>query len=140
MRCPKCGSNETGKFCAQCGSEIGGAGPKCRKCNARLDSGSVFCAECGTPTGQKTSKPASAYLPWVFSALALVAFAVAIAFFIRGQAAPRVGDMGMTGGLPQAEPGTAMGGNAGAPSGGMADLSQNVATPGRRQAVRAVHA
>lgn len=124
MRCPKCGSDETGKFCARCGAEIGGAGPKCRKCNAKLDSGSAFCAECGTPTGHKPSKPVSAYLPWIFSALALVAFAVAIAFFLRGQAAPRVGDMGMTGGLPQAEPGAAMGGNAGAPSGGMADLSQ----------------
>jgi len=84
----------------------------------------VFCAECGTPTGHKPTKPVSAYLPWIFSALALVAFAVAIAFFIRGQAAPRIGDMGMTGGLPEAEPGAAMGGNAAAPSGGMADLSQ----------------
>jgi hypothetical protein len=66
-------------------------------------------------------------LPWVFSALALVAFSVAIAFFIRGQAAPRVGDMGMTGGLPEAEQGQAMGGapaSGGAPAGGMADLSQ----------------
>jgi hypothetical protein len=122
MRCQKCGSEQTGKFCAGCGAKIETAGPRCKKCGSGLEAEAVFCAECGTPTGYKPEKPAKAILPWVFSALALVAFSVAIAFFIRGQAAPRIGDMGMTGGLPEAEQGEAMGG--GAPAAGMADLSQ----------------
>jgi predicted nucleic acid-binding Zn ribbon protein len=124
MRCPKCGSEETGKFCSNCGAKVAEKGPRCRKCSSALEPDAVFCSECGTPTGFKPEKPKTATLPWVFSALALVAFAVAIAFFVRGQAAPRIGDMGMTGGLPEAEQGQAMGGAAGAPSGGMADLSQ----------------
>lgn len=127
MRCPKCGSEETGKFCSSCGAKIAAKGPRCRKCNSALESDAVFCAECGTPTGFKPEKPKTALLPWLFSALALVAFAVAIAFFVRGQAAPRIGDMGMTGGLPEAPQGEAVGGSTGgpgAPSGGMADLSQ----------------
>lgn len=127
MRCPKCGSDETGNFCSSCGAKIAVKGPRCKKCSSALESDAVFCAECGTPTGFKPEKPKTAVLPWAFSALALVAFAVAIAFFIRGQAAPRIGDMGMTGGLPEAPQGEAIGGSTGrqgAPSGGMADLSQ----------------
>ncbi|MEJ2482459.1 MAG: zinc ribbon domain-containing protein [Gemmatimonadota bacterium] len=127
MRCPKCGSEQTGKFCSDCGAKISDKGPRCRKCGSALEADALFCPGCGTPTGFKPEKPRTAALPWVLSALALVAFAVAIAFFIRGQAAPRIGDMGMTGGLPEAEQGQAMGGAAGgsgAPSGGMADLSQ----------------
>ncbi len=122
MRCPKCGSEETGNFCGRCGTKLSASGPKCGKCGAGLEKGAAFCAECGTPTGERSSKPAAAYLPWVFSALALVAFAIAIAFFVRGQAAPRVGDMTMTGGLPEAPQGSAMGG--GAPADGMVDLSR----------------
>jgi hypothetical protein len=63
----------------------------------------MFCAECGEPTGHRLSKGAVAYLPWILSGLALVAFAVALTLFIQGQAATRVGDMPVTGALPEAE-------------------------------------
>jgi hypothetical protein len=43
------------------------------------------------------------YVPWIFSGLALIAFAVALTMFIQGQTATRVGDMPLSGALPQAE-------------------------------------
>jgi len=128
MRCPKCGSDEKGKFCSKCGAEVrnkagGGGGGKCSKCGKGLEPKAMFCAECGEPTGHRPAKGPTAYLPWVLSGLALVAFAIALTLFIQGQTAVRVGDMPPTGALPVAErvnpDGTPVTGAAGAGPGGI---------------------
>lgn len=123
MRCPKCGSEEGGKYCSQCGTEVRKktAGARCSRCGTGFEPGALFCGECGEPTGHRPAKGALAYLPWVLSGLALVAFAVALTMFIQGQARTRVGDMPVTGALPEAErvapDGTPLGGAGAGPGG-----------------------
>lgn len=122
MRCPQCGSEEGGKFCSRCGTLMKArARTQCAKCGSGLESGALFCAECGTPTGHRPSKGAVAYLPWILSAAALAAFAVALTLFIQGQTSQRIGDMPPTGALPVAErvnpDGTPIGGSTAGPGG-----------------------
>lgn len=71
----------------------------------------------------------TARLPWILSGLALVAFAVSIAFLVRGQASPRTGDDPPTGSVITGGGGRMEGadpsGSAEAPSGGeMPDASE----------------
>jgi hypothetical protein len=99
-----------------------GASGRCSKCGAGLDADALFCGSCGEPTGHRPPKGKGAYLPWVLSAFALVAFAIAITMFIQGQTSQRVGDMPITGALPEAErmePSGAPMGGAGAGPGGV---------------------
>lgn len=126
MRCPKCGNEESGAFCSRCGEDLrrGKGGPACVSCGAGLEPGALFCSECGAPTGHRPGKPLLAYLPWALSALALVAFAIAIAFFVQGQSQPRIGDMPLSGGLPEAPSGDGPGGASAGAGPGMVDLSQ----------------
>ena len=111
--CPRCGSEEAGNFCAQCGAPLTGAAI-CRECGAVLRANALYCVECGAPVGARETKPRSARIPWVSSGLALVAFSILIAVLVQRGSVERVGDMTMTGGLP----GETSGGGATGPAAG----------------------
>jgi hypothetical protein len=136
MRCPGCGAQSTGRFCSQCGTPLTTSPGSCPHCGAGLTKGAAFCGNCGKPVAERASKPKSAHLPWVLSALALFAFSVAIAMFVQRQSAPRFGDDPMTGGI---DLGTSAGATSGAPAtGGSAMLSaaELAAMPPREAADR----
>lgn len=46
MKCPVCGSETDGAFCAECGAPQEGA--KCRACGSPLLPGANYCTQCGT--------------------------------------------------------------------------------------------
>jgi len=52
MKCPKCGSESSGKFCEKCGSPLN-AKRFCSNCGAELSGN--FCPECGTPANNTSN-------------------------------------------------------------------------------------
>lgn len=67
MKCPNCGSDSSGAFCAECGTPLKGA--RCKSCNAALQPGASFCTGCGTSVrgGAARTNPA-----WYVAGAALV--------------------------------------------------------------------
>lgn len=98
MRCDRCGAEGEGNYCARCGAPLETRGPgSCPSCGSSVREEDLYCAECGEPLRSRPDRPLVARLPWILSGLALVAFAVAIAYFLQGQASPRTGDAPPTG-------------------------------------------
>ncbi len=95
--CPACGEEGSGRFCAQCGTPLGGA--PCPRCGSPLRAGALYCSECGQAVSSRPAKTAGSRLPWILSFVALAAFSVIIALLVQRQAAPRIGDQVMTGGI-----------------------------------------
>ncbi len=147
MRCRECGTEGTGNYCAQCGAPLQAAEERrCAECGADVDADARYCTECGEPVSGGGSKPWTAYLPWALSALALVAFAVAITLFIQTQTSPRQAGRPATGSLPgddaaapAGETGGGMGGGAtggGASGGSMPSAGELADMPPRQAADR----
>lgn len=119
MRCDRCGAEGDGNYCARCGAPMGPSGPDgCSACGASTREGDLYCAECGEPLRSRPDRPLVARLPWILSGLALVAFAVAIAYLVQGQASPRIGDAPPTGSVISGDVGPAEGGGAPGSEGG----------------------
>ncbi|HSL71895.1 MAG TPA: zinc ribbon domain-containing protein [Longimicrobiales bacterium] len=66
MKCPSCGAQTQGKFCAECGAALEGA--KCPSCQAKLLPGAKYCTQCGTATRGGARKNA----PWYIAGGALL--------------------------------------------------------------------
>jgi hypothetical protein len=133
--CPGCGAPASGNFCSACGHRLAAEGA-CGACGARLSPGAMYCADCGAQVAARQTKPASARLPWILSALALAAFSILIAVLVQRGSVARTGEMTLTGGLPAGEvPGGAPGGAPGA-SGGMPSVEELAAMTPRQAADR----
>lgn len=153
MKCPRCGGEGEGRFCARCGTPLAeDAELACPSCGTPAAADALFCTECGEPLRERPPKGARAYLPWVLSGLALAAFAVAIAFWVQSQSGPRAPGAPPTGGVisggsgmmagenPQAQGGGAMGGGTegggAAGDGGMPTAQELAQMPPREAADR----
>ena len=113
--CRSCGAEGAGRYCSRCGTAYSTAAA-CPHCGGQVKRDAIYCSACGERVGPTARKPAAAYLPWVLSGLALLAFALAISFFVQDQSAPRQPGETITGGLPDA---TAAPAAAGGPAAGM---------------------
>lgn len=58
MKCPRCGSDAAGRFCAECGAAI--RPPECPSCGEAAQAGASFCIFCGTPLRRRRPAAASA--------------------------------------------------------------------------------
>jgi hypothetical protein len=74
MKCPACGSESTGSFCAECGASLKAA--KCRDCDAALAPGARFCNNCGAATSASGRPTGSSNAPWFVAGGALVLLVV----------------------------------------------------------------
>jgi len=89
---------------------MAGDGRHCGSCGTACEPGALYCSDCGSPLGGPPAKSLRARLPWILSGLALVAFAVAISFMIRGSTGERAEGMPPTGSIIEGTP--ASGGGA----------------------------
>ena len=120
-QCPSCGAAGAGNFCSACGASLDDRA--CSACGTSLSPGAMYCAECGQPVGVRKSKPASALIPWVLSGVALALFALVLSNLVQRGSVQRVGEMGLTGGLPTSDAAPSDGAAGGSTMPSMQDLA-----------------
>lgn len=90
MKCPSCGAEASGKFCASCGNPL--KVKKCPSCGAGLSPGSRFCTGCGKAlpgggsggakgSGAKAQTPGgNSNLAWWVAGVLLVVVIIALGY------------------------------------------------------------
>jgi hypothetical protein len=100
VKCPRCGTEGEGNFCARCGTALPASGERyCPNCGAGVRAGDLFCGECGSPVQPRPRKGVAAYLPWILSGLALAVFAIGIVLLVQRTNTPRGESGSITGGV-----------------------------------------
>lgn len=93
MECPECGHDqETGSFCSHCGARLGGG---CPSCGAELVPGGRYCTQCGEQVGAAGHEvsPHRHRLPWYIAAASV---AVLLLVLLLPRQAERAGPSTMT--------------------------------------------
>lgn len=143
MKCPQCGEEGSGRFCARCGTRLAPESRgRCPACGTPAEGDALYCVECGEPLRERPKKGVRAYLPWILSGLALAAFAVAIALFVQSESSPRAAGAPPTGGVLSGgggmmegeSPAPATGGGAPSAAGGGMPSAQELSQMSPREA------
>jgi hypothetical protein len=81
MKCPSCGSEASGAYCAQCGARLQSG--RCGGCDRPLRPGARFCSHCGEPVAAVAGRGASNTL-WYVAGGAMVALIAVLLFQLFG--------------------------------------------------------
>lgn len=119
MKCPDCGSEESGRYCSACGSRLGGTDDA---------AGGAAAGEAGSDAS------IASRLPWILSGLAVLAFAVGAVLLVQERVRPRVEGAPVTGEIPGMQGGGGEAGGAEPGAAGAMPSSEELARMGPREA------
>ena len=96
MKCPSCGSEASGKFCANCGASL--VPQRCPQCDAEVRPGTRFCPSCGRSVSGGGRNRA---LPWIVAGATVATLSAVLLVRLTSQKTAETS-------AATAEPGTAM--------------------------------
>lgn len=74
--CPGCGASASGRFCSNCGSQLGPAA--CPGCGVPRAASSRFCPHCGLAAGSPVPAARTPSIPWLVAGVAALVAAGAL--------------------------------------------------------------